>query len=74
MIKQFQRLETKKQLMICLEFIAGYFSPLIGIIIFIWQKYKKHEKLNQYAPLCGAGLALLVYVIQFVIYLITTSL
>jgi hypothetical protein len=47
---------------------AGYFSPLIGVILFVYLKFKKSEKFFQNAVLIGIAIALALYIVEFCFY------
>ena len=63
-----KELELKKQIIIVIEFLVAYFSPLIGILLFMALRYKKQVKLYQWSPLLGAALALIIYIVDYIIY------
>lgn len=64
MMKEFRSLTLKCQLVICMEFIVGYISPLLGLLIFFGAKSKKGQRIYQYTPLIGGGLALVFYLVS----------
>lgn len=47
---------------------AGYFSPLIGLLLFAYLKCKKSEKFLQNAVLLGIAIALALYIVEFCSY------
>ncbi|SBW10776.1 exported hypothetical protein [uncultured Eubacteriales bacterium] len=47
---------------------AGYFSPLVGVILFGYLKFKKSEKFFQNAVLIGIAIALALYIVEFCSY------
>lgn len=70
MLNEFKGLEIKHQLIVCLQFFVGYFSPIIGIILYIYNRYKKKSKLFQYSSLLGIVIALMFYIVQFIVYVL----
>lgn len=66
MMKEFRSLTLKRQIVICMEFIAGYISPFLGLLIFFGAKSKKSQHIYQYAPLIGGGLALAFYLVSVI--------
>lgn len=67
----FQELHSKEKLLLVVMLCAGYFSPVLGVIIWFFAKKKTDKKILQYAGLAGAALALVWYVGNYV-YLLWT--
>lgn len=64
-----KNLTLSKQVSCFLAFIIGYFSPLLGFVIFLLMKLRKKERIYHYAPLCGACIALFIYAIDYLLYM-----
>lgn len=44
MVEKFKNLDVKFQLKICLLFALSYFSPIVGVLVFIYNFFKHKEK------------------------------
>lgn len=71
MLRAFQDLTTKEKWIFFLLLVAGYISPVIGVVVYFFARKKTENKLLQYASLAGAALALVVYVAEYM-YLLWT--
>lgn len=71
MVKEFAELTTKQKWIFLLLLIVGYLSPVIGLVVFLFARKKTENKFLRHASLVGAGLAMLVYVADYM-YLLWT--
>ena len=68
MVEKFKNLDVKFQLKICLLFVLSYFSPIVGVLVFIYNFFKHIEKVYQYTPFfCGAS-SLILYVAGYIFH------
>ena len=67
MFKKFTQMPAKQQFLCFMALMAGYFSPLLGLLLFAVLKLKKADKLYQRLPLIGGAAALIYYVISYII-------
>ena len=44
MVEKFKNLDVKFQLKICLLFALSYFSPIVGVLVFIYNFFKHKRK------------------------------
>ena len=65
MVKAFAELTTKQKWIFLLLLVLGYLSPAIGLLVFLFARKKTENKLLRNASLAGAGLAMLVYVADY---------
>lgn len=65
MVKAFADLTKKQKWVFLLLLVLGYLSPAIGLLAFIFVRKKTEIKLLRNAPLVGAGLAMLVYIVDY---------
>lgn len=70
LLSRFRAMDVKHQAKVTLEFIIGYFSPLLGLMLFTYMKVKGKEKLYQYSGLMGASVALIFYAVTFLTYIL----
>ena len=71
MRRAFMDLDPKEKLFFFIMLSLGYFSPVIGVVLWFFAKRKTEKKILQYAGLAGAALALVWYVGNYV-YLLWT--
>lgn len=69
MLKIWKNLALRKQVVCFLAFIIGYFSPLLGLIIFMFMKIRRKERIYQFAPICGGIIALFFYAVDYLLYI-----
>lgn len=67
MFKHITSLSAKKQFYCFMAFIFGYFSPLLGVVLYFILKYKKVDKVYLYLPLIGGAIALAYYALSYII-------
>ena len=68
MVEKFKNLDVKFQLKIRLLFALSYFSPIVGVLVFIYNFFKHKEKVYQYTPLIGGACALILYVAGYIFH------
>ena len=71
MVKAFADLTKKQKWIFLILLVVGYLSPVIGMIVFLLARKKTENKLLRNAALAGAGLAMAVYVADYM-YLLWT--
>ena len=68
MVEKFKNLDIKFQLKVCLLFVLGYFSPIIGLFVFLYNFFKHKQKVFQYTPLIGGVCALVLYAAGYIFH------
>lgn len=69
-MNDFRKLSIKTQALGIIEFMIGYFSPLVGVIIAIFMVRRKKEKIYIVFPLLGAVIAIIFYLVGFLLNLL----
>jgi len=65
MVKAFADLTKKQKWIFLFLLVLGYLSPAIGLLVFLFAGKRTENKLLRNASLIGAGLAMLVYVADY---------
>ena len=68
MVEKFKNLDVKFQLKICWLLGLSYFSPIVGVLVFIYNFFKHKETVYQYTPLIGGACALILYVAGYIFH------
>lgn len=71
MREAFWGLSKKEKVIFVLILVLGYLSPVLGVIAFFIARKKTEKKILRYAPLAGAALAMVVYMVDYM-YLLWT--
>lgn len=65
MVKAFADLTKKQKWFFLILMVLGYLSPALGLLVFLLARKKTENRLLRHASLIGAGLAMLVYVADY---------
>ena len=65
MREAFMGLSKKEKVVFVLMLVLGYLSPVLGLVAFFIARKKTDKKILRYAPLAGAALALVVYLVDY---------
>lgn len=71
MLRAFRDLKTKEKWIFLLLLVAGYISPVIGLVVHLIARKKTQNALLRNASLVGAALALIVYIADYLLLLLT---
>lgn len=66
MLRAFRELTTRQKWIMLLLLLAGYISPLIGLVVYLIARKKTQIVLLRNASLIGSALALVVYIANYV--------
>ena len=66
MLRAFRELTTRQKWIMLLLLLAGYISPLIGLVVYLLARKKTQIVLLRNASLIGSALALVVYIANYV--------
>ena len=66
MLRAFRELTTRQKWIMLLLLLAGYISPLIGLVVYLFARKKTQIVLLRNASLIGSALAIVVYIANYV--------